>query len=358
MVISVQTPVSLEEATISGAVGIFAFPSLLGLAQVAIHRPLRLCNALRFPAASVLGGLTVCAAGALSSLAVARTCSLLQALGIESLGPPHRNSVTFTGEDLVLSTAMGCALFRTFGGRFSSVLPSNILKPGAFGYEWIPAKGAQYATTWEKDWIQQLGKRYGCHTCGRRRGVVKFSADHQPPSKLVSNGDPGVQKFYPQCDSCSGLQGGVISNGAWDRSSMAIVAHPYSLRAHHLFLPTPLIILGLKSPVESSSSVLSPLSRVVVAVAKEVGETEEVETRGTQTQQATTLQAEQTSSESPPAAQSVRHDSNSAEFEIRNCPLFIFWKNMVQFLDSFNSPIDCFHITLWVFTLVAACGTI
>lgn len=345
VIISVQTPVSLEEATMSGVVGVIAFPSLLGLAQVAIHRPLRLYNGLRFPAASLLGGMTVCAAGALSSLAVVGTCSLIQGLEIEALGPPGRNSVTFVGEDLALSTAMGCALFRAFGGRFSSALPSNILKPGAFGYEWIPAKSAQYASTWEKDWIQQLGKRYGCHTCGRRRGVVKFSADHQPPSKLVSgNGDPGVQKFYPQCELCSGLQGGVISNGAWDRNSMAIVAHHYSLRAYHLFIPTPLAILGLKS----SSPDPPQASREEVR--------KKVETSSTQTKP---FHVENTSSESPLSLQApLPRDSNVGEFEIRNCPLIIFWKNMVQFLDSFKSPIDCFHITLWVFTLFAACGTI
>ena len=352
MFVTVQTPLSLEEVTISGAVGIIAFPSVLGLAQVAILRPLRLYNALRFPVASILGGLTVCAAGAISSLAVVRTCSLLQELGGEAFGPVDRNRVTFTGEDLAWSTAIGSAVFRALGGRFSSVLPSHILKPGAFGYEWIPAKGAQYATTWEKDWIQQLGKRYGCHTCGRRKGVIKFSADHQPPSKLIPNVDPGVQKFYPQCDACSGLQGGVISNGAWDRNSMAIIAHPSSLRTYHLFLPPPFLILALKS--HSPPPPLPPATAV-----KHVGEVNKVEVnveeKSTQTQQHTHPEVEKTSSE-PLPQHPMRRDS-SQEFDIRNFPLYIVWKNLVRFLDSCRSPIDSFHITLWVFTLIAALGT-
>ena len=356
MTISVLTPLSLEEATISGTVGVIAFPSILGLAQVAILRPLRLYNALRYPAASVLGGLTVCAAGALSSLAVVRTCSLLQDLGGDAFGPADRNRVTFTGQDLAWSTAMGSAVFRALGGRFSSVLPSHILKPGAFGYEWIPAKGAQYATSWEKDWIQQLGKRYGCHTCGRRRGVAKFSADHQPPSKLVPNGDPGVQKFYPQCEACSGLQGGVISNGSWDRNHIAIIAHPYSLRAYHVFLPPPFLILSLKCPVKPSPVPLPPPPPIVAM--KEVGVGDKVEVA--QTRQVTPPEVKDASSSTEPSLPRppVEKATSTQEFDIRNLPLFIFWKNFVRFLDSFSSPIDSFHITLWVFTLIAAFGTI
>ena len=49
-----------------------------------------------------------------------------------------------------------------------------------------------------------LGRRYGCHSCGKRQ-QQEFIADHIPPNKLVKFYER--QKFYPQCKLCSQKQG-------------------------------------------------------------------------------------------------------------------------------------------------------
>ena len=41
-----------------------------------------------------------------------------------------------------------------------------------------------------------------------------------------------------------------------------------------------------------------------------------------------------------------------------NFPLFIIWRRIVHFFDSFHDPLASFHMTLWAFTVVAALGTV
>jgi len=124
---------------------------------------------------------------------------------------------------------LGILAFKLMGGRFWSIAPSSFTAPGSFAQfksGCIPAKSTSYATPSQKELLNQMGQKYGCHTCGTRnksfwqRGF--FVADHMPPNSVVisraaSNkrflfASPNDQQFFfPQCRDCSGIQGGLLS---------------------------------------------------------------------------------------------------------------------------------------------------
>jgi hypothetical protein len=59
------------------------------------------------------------------------------------------------------------------GGRFSSLLPSDLSKPGALAFESIPAKthnSEDYATAGVKRELARMFRRDGCHHCGEAFG--------------------------------------------------------------------------------------------------------------------------------------------------------------------------------------------
>lgn len=59
-----------------------------------------------------------------------------------------------------------CCTPQVMGGRFSSLLPSDIAQPGALAFESIPAKGPEYADSSVKRELVRIFKRDGCHHCG------------------------------------------------------------------------------------------------------------------------------------------------------------------------------------------------
>ena len=314
----------------STVVGGITFPVLLGLAQSAVFKPLRItCGSGVLPA--LMGGASVCIASCVASLAMIKTCSLVQKWQSWPSESSPRRTITFSTPELLLSTVFGAVVFRALGGRYSSALPSSLLKPGAFAKEWIPAKGPQYATPCEKDMIQQLGRKHGCHTCGRRLRLKLFIADHQPPSKTLPLDSSGIlQKFYPHCQRCASIQGGVVSGNNISRS---IRTHYLSLRLYHLFVPVPFGIAYLKTgdydTVETASESHERIECTEVAAQ-------------TEDDLKTTLR------------RMVDTDLSSL---ITNFPLLIIWRRVMRFLDSFH-PIDGFHITLWMFGIVAVLGTL
>jgi hypothetical protein len=93
-----------------------------------------------------------------------------------------------------------------------SELASFGIGPGPFAGESIPARGPERDfTDDERDVINQIGARAGCHTCGTKApGTASgnFVPDHQLPSALNPIGQS--QRLYPQCISCSWLQGGWV----------------------------------------------------------------------------------------------------------------------------------------------------
>lgn len=319
-------------------IGAVAFPSILGLAQTALFKPLRITCGSGW-VSSVFGGASVCMAGCVASLAAIKMCSLVQKWDVGGGSGMHRSLprehiVLFSTPELVLSTVSGLVLFRALGGRFYSILPSSMTKPGAFAREWIPARGPQRATSLEKDILQMIGRKHGCHTCGKRK-TSQFVADHQPPSKIVNSNNNNaseliLQRFYPQCSKCSGIQGGVV--GSCKSNAKSVRTHAFSLRLYHLFLPVPIGITFLKS------------QQIFPQVRKEHSDT------STQTD----IEPESPS----PSLDSAKTSVILTDSNLVNFPLLVIWRRIVGFLDSFANPGDAFHVTLWMFAIVAAIGTI
>ncbi|KAH9249637.1 hypothetical protein BASA81_012606 [Batrachochytrium salamandrivorans] len=95
-----------------------------------------------------------------------------------------RGNDTQTAVNLVAATTGGMAMFLLLGGRLRSLLPSHYCKIGGFARP-RPAMrtlGEKYADSGERGKIALLGSMDGCHTCGSRKPLTKYVADHQPPN--------------------------------------------------------------------------------------------------------------------------------------------------------------------------------
>jgi len=126
---------------------------------------------------------------------------------------------------------IGLVTYKTLlRSRFASISPSSYTARGSFARIGIPAPpNFNYATSSQRNTIEQIGKWWGCHTCGSRmlfsnianKGVPKFHGDHIPPVSVAKQmnerwvrrklGWKVSQKFYPQCRNCSNKQGGLLS---------------------------------------------------------------------------------------------------------------------------------------------------
>ncbi len=348
----------------SGIVGAVTFPAVLATTQLAVFKPLRI-TFQSGPTSSLAGLASVTVASFGASLAALQTISLIQ----QHLPEPGKKlSVTY--RHLFLSTVSGVLVFRALGGRFERVLPSNLMRPGAFAADWIPAlKEADYATAREREVIQKLGKKHGCHSCGTRGGE-KFIADHQPPSKLIGNhqSTPSVpnslmQRFYPQCKQCSAKQGGLLTGKNVSNAAMRVEAvrtHGSSLRPHHMFVPVPFLTVYLiNTGRESTRASGAPNSQV-----------KEAETAKSSPELQTVLMSpkrEREVARSPRESQVVATESGEENAPLHtwmdidrplSFPLLIVWQKVVKVLDSFRNPLTSFHVTVWAFTIVAALGTI
>ena len=222
---------SVRNVALSSIAGIVVFPATLSALQRFFFKPLRLTCSTPTPSlGSFLGAGAVLTASAAASLSVVSLAASLSSRGEYQL---NRGDVLF-------STVTGVAVFKVLGGRFRSVLPSHLLGPGAFAALPIPSKGQRYATAHQREALNLIGRRYGCHSCGRRG--QSFIADHQPPNKLAL---PGArQNFFVHCRSCSVRQGAILSRSSVNsmKDPSAVVTHGSSLRLYHLFVPTPLFL--------------------------------------------------------------------------------------------------------------------
>ena len=103
------------------------------------------------------------------------------------------------------------------GARFRELQRAGI-GPGPFAGESIPARGPERDfTAGECREINRIGRETGCHTCGTTEPGTEsgnFIPDHQLPNARNSAGQS--QRLFPQCQSCSRLQGLWISR---ERSS-------------------------------------------------------------------------------------------------------------------------------------------
>ena len=89
---------------------------------------------------------------------------------------------------------------------------SSTLSPGPYAGDSIPASGpSRQFTEAEREAVNAIGQKSGCHTCGSLDPGTKsgnFIPDHQPPSRLAPE---QPQQLYPQCQGCSRRQGGEVN---------------------------------------------------------------------------------------------------------------------------------------------------
>lgn len=230
------------------------FPASLAVGQRCVARPLRICAHQRI-AGTIYGFIAVAGAGAAATYTFATIAEAkIDLVGrtpggwaqdTESIDCTSRSAGQPWWQEAFVAGAFAVVGFKMLGGRLRSVSPSHIWHPGAFARQSVPAAGAAYATPSQKSKVVEIGKRFGCHHCGTRRGVGSWVADHMPPNARVARWRQS-QAFYPQCSSCSSSQGGSVSSGTPIR-----ICHT-SLRLYHLWLPLFFLgeLLGLSSFVQ------------------------------------------------------------------------------------------------------------
>jgi RHS repeat-associated protein len=91
----------------------------------------------------------------------------------------------------------------------------DTLQPGPYAGDSIPARGPDRDfTREERNKINEIGSKTGCHTCGSKDPGTKSGdhvLDHQPANALNPSG--GAQRLYPHCLTCSRIQGGQVRAG-------------------------------------------------------------------------------------------------------------------------------------------------
>ncbi|GMH37679.1 hypothetical protein BSKO_05552 [Bryopsis sp. KO-2023] len=158
--------------------------------------------------------------------------------------------------DILVDAFVGMVACKLLGGRFRTVMPSDVKFPGAFANKSIVVKGPK-AGEYQRKENQLNFKQSGCHHCGTRFG--RIIADHQPPNKqytamkksaeafenmserfgagryfraawgfLIEESLPS-QRLFPQCGGCSKIQANAVRN-----NKKILVMHWGGLRPFHV----------------------------------------------------------------------------------------------------------------------------
>lgn len=137
-------------------------------------------------------------------------------------------------------SSVGIASFYILGGRAKHLIPSSLFRPGAFARGSLPATGTDYASQSQRDKLFRIGRRHGCHHCGKKLwNSSAMHADHIPPNGLNTI-KKQAQSFFPQCLKCSSLQ----SNAVRTRTDTAVTGT--LLRISSIWVPSNVLwfILG------------------------------------------------------------------------------------------------------------------
>ena len=325
-------PLHVKRILVSSLFSAVTFPVTLGLTHAAVLKPLKISTRSPKLLGITAGVLTVSSASLISSIAGV-TGYIISNEGETGSKSKDLPPVSLKVRDLIYSAGLGVVVYRVLGGRFTSVLPSHYWGPGAFAREWLPAQ-VEYASSIERQLIQEIGSRRGCHSCGNF--TSKYISDHQPPNAILKKQlSPGQdlssymsrQRFYPHCESCSKKQGHSLLYGA-----SPLTLHSLHLRPYHAFLPIPLTLAYYKYITSQEIQAQSPIPKPVVDVV-----------------------------DTPPKQPTAQEIPNALPLDtltsFESFPLFLLWKSAVSFFDYFPT-VASFHLTLWLFTVVAALGTI
>ena len=166
-----STQVDTIDAALSCALGGVTFSLCLGALQTGIFRPLRITSNLR-PIGSVCGGISLFISGSTASLVFLSSILLLKEVNdssikaladkLHSADPIGTRPISILAcyKDVPLYGFASLVVFKLLGGKFRSVLPSNLFHPGAFARGYIPAKGQSYASNTVKQKLTSFGEFY------------------------------------------------------------------------------------------------------------------------------------------------------------------------------------------------------
>ncbi|KNC82221.1 hypothetical protein SARC_05488 [Sphaeroforma arctica JP610] len=217
--------------------GGLTFPTILRISQSYVFYPLGFDTSTRFKASSC-GFLAVLIGGSVSSLLAIelRNRVILELDSDTSVLPSYSFKNRKSTDKLLLCGMLSTVMFRLFGGRFINIIPSNVATRGAYAniMQSLPASSSKYATANERKLITKLGQAYGCHTCGAKSGSTIFHADHQPPN--AHKWFWQTQRFYAQCQNCSGKQGASIGS-----KTVRSITH-FNFRMYLVWMPIPLFL--------------------------------------------------------------------------------------------------------------------
>ena len=161
------TQMHVADAVLPSTLGGITFPLCLGVLQKGLFRPLRITSNLRI-IGSICGGISVIIAGTTASIVFLSSVLLLKEIKLSSvktltqklhsLMPNKTIAIAVSSKDIPVCGVTSLVVFKLLGGRVRSVLPSNLMHPGAFARRSIPAKGKKYASDGVKNKLALLGE--------------------------------------------------------------------------------------------------------------------------------------------------------------------------------------------------------
>ena len=163
---------------------------------------------------------------ATTALITALAASPVRAIASVAIGDAFAGDAAFivgklTGNEALANAAVeGLSEARSTNVQMAAMLLTTTrsggeeggVGPGPYARESIPAGPGARPSAAQQRQINEMGNANGCHTCGTKNPGTKsgnFVGDHQPPTKLNPAG--GQQRYYPQCQNCSNVQGGRVS---------------------------------------------------------------------------------------------------------------------------------------------------
>ena len=149
------TQVDMADAVLATALSGITFPLCLGILQTGLFRPLRITSNRRF-IGSAFGTVSLLVSGSTASAVFLSSIVLFKEIKgsslriltekLHSFMPNTTVDVEVCSRDIPLCGVASLVVYKIFGGRFRSVLPSSLIHPGAFAKRYIPAKGKRYAS--------------------------------------------------------------------------------------------------------------------------------------------------------------------------------------------------------------------
>lgn len=211
-----------SDVTYIDITGLFSWDEVLGGVQeisgivsdvAGVVAIVALATGVGAPIIAIAGGIAI-AAGAVHAGTIAiqayNTCNSGKGSCGDAVGEALLSAAAIApGGRLIKGAAAGAkALSNASKATKIPATGNDLLKPGPWAKESVKSSSPGKITKAEREQLNPIGDKYGCHSCGSTTPGTKYGdwvGDHQPPTYLTLKGDPQV--LYPQCRSCSDAQG-------------------------------------------------------------------------------------------------------------------------------------------------------